>query len=112
MTTETAIAIQQGHQPGIRLSRHAAAQAVRKGFPLLDVILAANDPATIYDNGRYPGQTRHIRGRICAVIDHDSAEVVTIYENVATTALRDDQRTGHHATDALTYEQRLTAGAA
>lgn len=74
-----------------RLSSHAVRQANEKGFPHADVLAAANDPNTTYANGRYPGQMRHIRGGIVAVVDPDKRHVVTVYENVKETALRADQ---------------------
>ena len=70
---------------------HAMKQADLKGFAHKDVLQAANDPQTTYPNGRYPGQMRHIRNNIVAVVDPSKGHVVTVYENIKETALRPDQ---------------------
>lgn len=90
------------------LSTHAAKQAASKGFPSDAVLDAANNPRTVYDNGRYENQKRHISGNIVAVVSLTSMEVVTVYENVTKTALRDDQTDR----DAVNYGKRLASGQA
>lgn len=84
------------------LSPHAANQAAMKGWQHHEILAAANDPHTTYANGRYPGQMRHIRGDIVAVVDPDRKKVVTVYKNVEETALRSDQRDR----DAKSYGRR------
>lgn len=74
-----------------RLSRHAAQQADAKGFDLDAIFRAANSPSVTYENGRFPGQWRHIRDGIVAVVDPATGVIITIYRNVVETALRADQ---------------------
>jgi hypothetical protein len=76
---------------GYTLSGHASQQATAKGFSPDDILAAANDPHTTYDNGRFPGQKRHIRGDIVAVVHPEAQKVVTVYRNVTETDLRPDQ---------------------
>lgn len=78
--------------PTFRLLSHAMTQAEAKGFRVEDVLAAAQDPTHTYDNGRFPGQKRHIRGGICAVVDPVRCIVITVYTNVQETALRPDQK--------------------
>lgn len=76
-----------------RITHHAARQAAVKGFAIDAVIRAAQSPSITYPSGkRHPGQVRHIRDGIVAVVDPVTATVVTVYENVRETALRPDQR--------------------
>lgn len=70
---------------------HVMKQAREKGFSLIDIVKAANDPGHTYDNGRYEGQRRHIRGDIVAVVNTGNRKIVTAYQNVTKTALRPDQ---------------------
>lgn len=77
---------------GFTLSGHAAQQARAKGWSHSDVLAAANDPHTTYENGRYPGQMRHIRNDLVAVVHPESKTVVTVYQNVTETDLRPDQK--------------------
>lgn len=88
---------------GFFMHPHARKQARMKGFPEQDVLSAANDPDTTYENGRYPGQMRHIKGGIVAVVDPVRGEVVTVYENVKKTALRPDQTDA----DAIRYGRTI-----
>lgn len=81
----------RGSATGFTLAGHAAQQAHSKGFHPDDVIAAANDPHVTYDNGRFPGQKRHIRGDIVAVVDPAARKIVTVYQNVKETDLRPDQ---------------------
>lgn len=74
-----------------RLTGHAAKQAAAKGFSHEDILSAANDPEIVSDNGRYPGQKRHVRGNIVAVVDPIRQHVITAYVNVERTAPRADQ---------------------
>lgn len=76
---------------GFTLSGHAAQQARAKGWTEDQVLHAANNPSITYDNGRFPGQKRHIHGDLVAVVHPDSQKVVTVYQNVAETDLRPDQ---------------------
>ena len=89
---------------GYRLTRHAWDQAISKGFDRAAVLLAAGDPTVTYENGRYPGQYRHIRDGIVAVVDRDRETIVTVYANVRETALRPDQTDA----DARRWAGRLT----
>lgn len=73
------------------LTPHAAQQATSKGWSHEEVLAAANDPHTTYDNGRYPGQKRHIRGNLVAVVHPASMTVKTVYQNVKETNVRADQ---------------------
>lgn len=76
---------------GFTLSGHAAQQATAKGWSEDQVLHAANNPSVTYDNGRFPGQKRHIQGDIVAVVHPDSKKVVTVYQNVKETDVRPDQ---------------------
>lgn len=76
---------------GFTLHPHAARQATAKGWSHEDVLEAANNPQTTYDNGRFPGQKRHIRGDLVAVVETASKQVRTVYQNVTETDLRPDQ---------------------
>jgi len=84
---------------------HALRQAESKGFSLDAVLEAANHPSVTYANGRYPGQMRHIRGGIVAVVEPLTLTVVTVYENVKETAVRADQTDR----DARRYGRKLVA---
>lgn len=74
------------------LTAHAIKQANEKGFPVEAVLSAADFPGITYDNGRFPGQRRHIRGDIVAVVDPVKQTVITVYKNVVETDLRPDQK--------------------
>lgn len=87
---------------GFTLSGHAAQQARSKGWTEDQVLDAANNHEVRYENGRYPGQFRHIRGDIVAVVHPESQKVVTVYQNVKETDLRPDQ--SDH--DAQRYDAR------
>lgn len=73
------------------LNPHAAKQAAMKGIPHEDVLAAANSPAHTYENRRYPGQMRHIKDGLVAVVDPSRRQVVTVYKDQEETALRPDQ---------------------
>ena len=90
---------------GFTLSGHAAQQARAKGWTEDQVLAAANDPHTTYANGRYPGQMRHIRDDLVAVVHPESRKVVTVYQNVKETDLRADQNDA----DAKRYAARRQA---
>lgn len=79
-------------QWGYTLHPHAARQATAKGFSHADVLDAANRPSVSYDNGRYPGQKRHIKNGIVAVVEPHTRTVRTVYANVKETDLRPDQK--------------------
>jgi hypothetical protein len=78
--------------PTYRLTHHAQQQAAAKGWSSADVLLAANEPLHTYPSGRVPGQVRHIRGDLVAVVDPEEKRVVTVYQDVAETVLRRDQK--------------------
>ena len=84
---------------------HATRAAESKGFSIEDVLAAANNPSITYANGRYPGQMRHIRGGIVAVVEPATSTIVTVYANVKETALRTDQTDR----DARRYGRTLVA---
>lgn len=90
---------------GFRLNTHSAKQATMKGFAHEDVLAAANNPSHTYPNGRYPGQVRHVRNGLVAVVDPKRGEVVTVYKDQEKTALRADQK---HP-DAIRYAKSLKA---
>lgn len=73
------------------VSRHAAEQGRSKGFSVPEIYDAANDPQHVYPSKKYPGQARHVRGELCAVVDLRRQRVVTVYKNVVRTPLRPDQ---------------------
>lgn len=90
---------------GYRLNPHAAKQVAAKGFKTEDVLAAANDPCHTYDNGRYVGQKRHVRGGIVAVVDPVRRVVITVYQDQCKTPAREDQ------VDADAQRYRATVGA-
>jgi hypothetical protein len=90
--------------PEFRLTYHAQQQAAAKGWTSEDVLLAANKPLHTYPSGRVPGQVRHVRGDLVAVIDPVERRVVTVYQDVAETSVRKDQTDA----DAQRYAQRRT----
>ncbi len=73
------------------LSSHAIRQANAKGWTHDQVLEAATNPHITYENGRYPGQMRHIRENLVAVVHPEKKHVVTVYENVKETDVRPDQ---------------------
>jgi len=83
-------------------SAHALVQASQKGFAPAEVLAAADNPQISYDNGRFPGQRRHIRNGLVAVVDPARQIVVTIYEHKVETDVRPDQTDK----DALRYKAR------
>lgn len=94
---------QRRPQPdGYSLHPHAARQATSKGWSHSEVLEAANAPHTTYENRRYPGQMRHIRGDLVAIVDPERKQVVTVYKNITETDLRPDQRDA----DAQRYGRR------
>lgn len=91
------------------LHPHATKQATLKGINPAHVLHAANDPKHTYDNGRYPGQKRHVRDGIVAVVDPARKEVLTVYKDQEETAIRPDQTDK----DARRYaKNRATVGGA
>jgi hypothetical protein len=78
--------------PEYRLTYHAQQQAAAKGWTSEDVLLAANSPLHTYPSGRVPGQVRHIRGDLVAIVDPVERRVVTVYQDVEETVLRRDQK--------------------
>lgn len=91
-------------EPEYRLTYHAQKQAAAKGWTSEDVLLAANKPLHTYPSGRVPGQVRHVRGDLVAIVDPVEHRVVTVYQDVAETAVRKDQTDA----DARRYAQRRT----
>lgn len=75
----------------MRLSRHAREQALAKGFPLDDVIAAAEHPSLRYPSRSHPGQVRCVRGDLCVVVDPAMHLVITVYTHLTRTPLRADQ---------------------
>lgn len=69
------------------------------------IMAAAKNPTVRYENGRFPGQFRHIRDGWVAVVAGD--RVVTFYENVVETDVRADQTDA----DAQDYAARRAARA-
>jgi hypothetical protein len=77
--------------PEYRLTYHAQKQAALKGWSSAQVLEAANRPQHTSPSSRFPGQWRHVRGDIVAVVDPADHRVITAYRDVAETSLRDDQ---------------------
>jgi hypothetical protein len=90
--------------PTYRLTHHAQQQAAAKGWTSADVLLAANEPLHTYPSGRVPGQVRHVRGDLVAIVDPAEKRVVTVYQDVAETDVRRDQTDA----DARRYADRRT----
>jgi hypothetical protein len=77
---------------GWQASGHALAQAGAKGFHPFAVMAAAGAPTVAYPSGdAHPGQWRHIRDGIVAVVEPATKRIVTVYVNVEETELRPDQ---------------------
>ncbi|MFE2100863.1 hypothetical protein [Streptomyces sp. NPDC059468] len=89
-------------EPEYRLTYHAQKQARVKGWTSEQILDAANNPQHTYPSGRVPGQFRHIKGDIVAVVDPEQHRVVTVYQDVEETDLRPDQVDQ----DAKTYAKR------
>jgi hypothetical protein len=83
-------------------SAHALVQGSQKGMTPQEILLAAEQPTITYANGRFPGQMRHVRGDIVAVVDPARKVVVTVYRNVIETDAREDQKDR----DALRFKAR------
>jgi hypothetical protein len=77
--------------PEYRLTYHAQQQAAQKGWSSAQVLEAANRPQQTTPSSRFPGQWRHVRGSIVAIVDPADRRVITVYQDVAETALRADQ---------------------
>lgn len=88
--------------PRYRLTYHAQKQAAAKGWSSEAVLLAAEKPLHTYPSGRVPGQWRHVRGDIVAIVDPAENRVVTVYRDVKETSLRTDQTDE----DARRYDSR------
>ena len=73
------------------LSHHCRKMAATKRFSEQDVLAAANEPSITYESYNHPGQHRHVRGGLVAVVDRDQGLVITTYRNVERTALRANQ---------------------
>jgi hypothetical protein len=97
---------------GFALSTHAARQAAAKGFHPHHVLEAANDPHHSYPNGRYPGQMRHVRDGIVAVVEPHNQRVVTVYADQVETAPRTDQTDRDARRYAGNYNRQRTVGGA
>lgn len=90
--------------PDYRLTHHAQKQAAAKGWSSEDVLLAANNPLHTYPSGRVPGQVRHVRGDLVAIVDPAQKRVITVYQDVIETDVRRDQTDS----DAHRYAHRRT----
>jgi hypothetical protein len=77
--------------PEYRLTYHAQQQAAAKGWSSAQVLEAANRPQHTSPSSRFPGQWRHVRGDIVAVVDPADHRVITVYQDVRETGLRTDQ---------------------
>jgi hypothetical protein len=71
---------------------HVVKQAKVKGFSMDSVMRAANDPHHTSENFKYPGQMRHVRDGICAVVHPGEGRIITVYKDQEQTAMRRDQR--------------------
>lgn len=77
---------------GWHLTRHCRMQAHLKGFDVYALLAAAGCPTVSYPHGSaHPGQYRHIRDGVVAVVDPDRRSIITAYLNVVETPLRADQ---------------------
>jgi hypothetical protein len=80
-------------QTGWKLTRHAERQSATKGIDPFTLMAAAGSPTVRYAHGpKHPGQWRHIRDGIVAVVEPKTMTVITAYIDVERTALRADQR--------------------
>jgi hypothetical protein len=90
--------------PEYRLTYHAQQQATAKGWSSAQVLEAANRPQHTSPSSRFPGQWRHVRGEIVAVVDPADHRVITVYQDVRETSVRADQTDR----DAQRYASRRT----
>jgi hypothetical protein len=81
----------KGDPAEYRLTYHAQQQARAKGWSAQEILEAANSPQHTYPSSRHPGQMRHVRGDIVAVVDPAAQRIVTVYKDVEETSLRADQ---------------------
>lgn len=68
------------------LTRHAHERARLRGFPVLEVLLAAARPDVSYEQGhRGPGAAIHQRGTLAVAVDTRSKTVVSVLHRRVTT---------------------------
>lgn len=77
--------------PEYRLTYHAQTQAALKGWSSAQVLEAANSPQHTSPSSRFPGQWRHVRGDIVAVVDPSDRRIITVYQDGRETLVRPDQ---------------------
>lgn len=88
---------------GYVLTSHVVEQAKAKGFSLENLIMVADEPSTVYESRRYPGQVKHIRDGLCVAVDPADKRVITVFVDQDFTERRADQIDD----DALAYEHKL-----
>lgn len=91
---------------GWTLTRHVLDQAYEKHFAIQDIIDTIDNPADVNENLLHPGQQRHMKDKICVVVDPATKSAITCFANWVATAPRADQ------TDAaaLEYRRKYEAG--
>jgi hypothetical protein len=67
-------------------------KARSQNIDLVPVLRAANDPSHTYPNLGRPGQFRHVRDGVVAVVDPTVKHVITTYKDQVETPIRQDQR--------------------
>jgi len=88
------------------LSGHLREQAESKGISEDDLVSAVDEPSTVYESYRYPGQLKHIRNGICVAVDPKKKTAITVFLDRVETELRSDQRKDK---DALAHERKRSS---
>ncbi len=64
---------------GWRVAAHARAAAIRRGFAMQDVLLAATAPELTYSQENYgPGRAMHHRGDLAVAVHSPTRTVITV----------------------------------
>jgi len=87
---------------GYVLTPHVIEQAETKGFSVENLIAVADEPSTVYESRRYPGQVKHVRNGLCLAVDPVQKRVITVFVDQDFTERRPDQIDN----DALEYERK------
>lgn len=82
----------QGHKRGHHPTIHVMKKAQSLGVTLSEVMRAADTPEHTFESRRFPGQMRHVRNGIVAVVDPKDKKVITAYKAVEETDIRPDQQ--------------------
>lgn len=83
---------------GWRPTRHARIAAAVRGFPMLDVLLAAQDPEESWDQSYYaPGRQMRCRGDVAVVVNVPDRVIITVLWNSDERWTDEQAASRHHA---------------